>query len=59
MSGQPAPAFDRVLTLSNGAWKPMSVGEFFELPLSVRIKHVIERTVAFRHGTAPTGLVAP
>jgi hypothetical protein len=42
------PLFDRVLIREGGAWKQISLDEFFALPLSLRIRHVIERTVAFQ-----------
>jgi hypothetical protein len=41
-------AFDRVLLLRNEKWEPVSIDVFFALPLSQRIRHVIERTVAFQ-----------
>lgn len=40
--------FDRVLLKQDGNWVELTVDEFFELPLSHRIRHVIERTVAFK-----------
>jgi len=40
--------FDRVLLFRGGRWEALTVDEFFALPLSSRIQHVIERTVAFQ-----------
>ncbi len=42
------PLFDRVLLQRDGSWQPVTVDAFFALPLSERIRHVIERTVAFQ-----------
>ena len=40
--------FDRVLLQRAGKWQIVTIDEFFALPLSARIQHVIERTVAFQ-----------
>ena len=40
--------FDAVLLREDGVWKHYPPGEFLSLPLSVRIRHVIERTVRFQ-----------
>jgi hypothetical protein len=40
--------FDAVFIEQDGAWKPISVSDFFAMPLSRRIRHVLERTVSFR-----------
>jgi hypothetical protein len=40
------PLFDRVLIREVAGWKQITLDEFFALPLSRRIRHVIERTVA-------------
>lgn len=42
--------FDRVLLLRDGRHEVLTVDEFFALPLSQRIRHVIERTVTFKLG---------
>ncbi|MGH7440493.1 MAG: hypothetical protein ACRENE_32795 [Polyangiaceae bacterium] len=41
------PAFDSVSICDGGVWQPIGVAEFFEIPLSRRIRHVLERTVRF------------
>lgn len=40
--------FDRVLLHQGENWVELTVDEFFALPLSHRIRHVIERTVSFK-----------
>ena len=45
--------FDGVLIFANGEWRPMTPEAFFDLPLSARIRHVIERTVVFRLNGVP------
>ncbi|MGZ5970884.1 MAG: hypothetical protein ACXWP4_24600 [Polyangiales bacterium] len=37
-----------MLLLRDQKWEPVSIEVFFALPLSERIRHVIERTVAFQ-----------
>jgi hypothetical protein len=44
-------AFDAVSICDHGVWRAIGVEEFFEIPLSRRIRHVLERTVRFSlHG---------
>jgi hypothetical protein len=43
-----ALVFDRVLLRTGGTWNVVSMDEFFDLPLSDRIRHVIDRSVAFQ-----------
>ena len=40
--------FNTVIVQTGGTWVPMSIEDFFALPLSTRIRHVIDRTVAFQ-----------
>ena len=40
--------FDSVLIDDGGGWRPISANDFFAIPLSRRIRHVLERTVSFR-----------
>jgi hypothetical protein len=42
------PVFDRVLLKTPNGWEALGIEAFFDLPLSARIRHVIERTVAFQ-----------
>jgi len=43
----PGPPFDVVVIDSGGRRRTLSHGEFFALPLSDRIRHVIERSATF------------
>ena len=44
--------FDEAFIDVQGRMAKMTVDEFFALPISVRVRHVIEQTVTFRlHGT--------
>lgn len=40
--------FDTILLQRDGRWQAISIDSFFEIPLSQRIRHVIERTVRFQ-----------
>jgi hypothetical protein len=48
MSSTGEPAFDEILVRRDGDWYALSIAGFFELPLSLRISHVIERTIVFK-----------
>lgn len=39
---------DAVQLKRNGAWEPIPFEEFFALPLSRRIRHLLEHTVRFQ-----------
>lgn len=43
---------DVVLIRWFGGWKEMTPVEFFKLPLSERIRHVVQRTVEFKKAGA-------
>ena len=47
MLDEAKPAFDAVSICDGGVWRPVGVAEFFDIPLSRRIRHVLERTVRF------------
>ncbi len=39
--------FDTVFLREPSSWREITIDEFFELPLSERVRHVLERNVAF------------
>jgi hypothetical protein len=39
---------DTVLLKRGGGWEPIPFEEFFALPLSMRIRHLLENTVRFQ-----------
>lgn len=45
--------FDRVLINTDGLWRATTEEEFSALPLEVRIRHVIKRTVVFQINGEP------
>lgn len=45
--------FDRVLLNTDGLWRATTEKEFSALPLEVRIRHVLERTVVFQINGEP------
>jgi hypothetical protein len=48
MSSTPEPSFDEIVIRRDGEWHALSVAQFFDLPLSLRIRHVIERSIVFK-----------
>ena len=45
--------FDAVKIRREGAWREISLESFFALPLSERVRHVIQRTVVFLENGQP------
>ncbi len=48
--------FDRAVIDDGGQLRELSVEEFTALPLSVRVQHVLQRSVSFYHRDEPVQL---